>query len=119
LYTALTLQAQTVEYAIQSIQLEEYKNGVLAYAIAQIAHTVSLQQQVAREKQIAVACDLFNNSQDGFVQGTIVYKSAPEGYQVKVSLTKAGQAVGGLHALIMRETATDKKVYSCVALEAF
>ena len=80
LYTALTLQAQTVGYSVQAVQLEQYTQGVLAYAISHIARVVTLQQQIEREKQAHVLCDIFNNSYDGFIQGAIYYTSAPDGY---------------------------------------
>jgi len=119
LYTALTLQGQTVEYAIQAVRLEQYTQGVLAYALAAVAHGASLQQQIEREKAVSVVCDLFNNSADGFIQGTITYKSAPDGYLIEVVITRAGQAAGGMRAQIMRETSVEKVVYSCVALQTF
>lgn len=119
LYTALTLQAQTVEYAIKAVQLEQYTLGILAYALAEVAHGATLQQQIEREKEVLVNCEIFNNSHDGFIQGLMTYKRAPDGYFVDISIAKAGQEAGGVRAHIMREATTQKVIYSCVALEAF
>lgn len=119
LYTALTLQGQTVEYAIQAVRLEQYTQGVLASALAAVAHGASLQQQIEREKAVTVACDIFNNSADGFIRGAITYKSAPDGYLIEVAITRARQPAGGIRAQILRETSVEKVVYSCVALQTF
>lgn len=110
LYTALTLQAQTVGYAINRVQLEYSTQGVLAYAIAHIAR---------QEKEKAAVCDIFNNSQDGFIQGVISYTNAPDGYLIEVRMSRLGQSVGGVRARILRESSPEKVLYSCVALEAF
>jgi hypothetical protein len=119
LYTALTLQAQTIRYAVKQVQLEQYTQGVLAYAIAHVAHVVTLQQQIACEKQVLITCDLFNNSSGGFIQGIITYKSAPDGYLIEVRMSRLGEFVGGVRARIMREVTLEKVMYSCVALDAF
>ncbi len=110
LYTALTLSGQTIEYAIQAVRLEQYTQGVLAYAIAHIAR---------QEKEKVAMCDIFNNSQDGFVQGIISYTNAPDGYLIEVRMSRLGQSVGGVRARIVRESTPEKVLYSCVALDAF
>ncbi|MBY0110158.1 MAG: hypothetical protein K2X90_03550 [Candidatus Babeliaceae bacterium] len=119
LYRALMLQAQTVEYTIQAVQLEQYVQGVLAYALAQVAHSSNLQSQIDHEREAIVACDIFNNSYDGFIKGVVKYTSITGGCLIEAFILKSGQKVGGLRAKILRESTLKKVIYSCVSLEAF
>ncbi len=119
LYRALTLQAQTVEYVIQAVQIEQYAQGVLAYALAHVAHLGSLQRQIEHEREVIVACDIFNNSYNGFIKGVVKYIHTTNGYLIEVFIFSSDQKVGGLRAKIFCERTLKEVIYSCVALEAF
>lgn len=118
-YTALTLAGQTVEYSLKAVAVEQYTQGILAYALADIAYSESLRQHLEQVKRVSKVCDLFYTSADGFVSGAVTYDLLPDGYIIEIAVTRSGQAVGRMRAQILRESGNEKVVYSCVALQSF
>lgn len=110
-YTTLTLQAQTVEYATQAFRYEQCAQGMLCYALAYVASQDTVPDELP--------CDIWNNATDGYIQGKIVCKATSHGYNIEVRVSVQMLWVKGLRAQVIREINSGKKVYTCVAIEPF
>ncbi len=111
LYSTLTLQAQTVEYTAQAFKYEQCAQGMLCYALAYVASQDKLPDELA--------CDIWNNAADGYIQGKIVCKTTNHGYDIEVRVFVQTLWVKGLRARVIQEINSGKKVYTCVAIEPF
>ena len=111
LYQAVTLQSQTVSYALHAEQFRQYAYGMLTYALALLA--------THGDRKQALGCDVFNTQADGFVRGTIQYTKAANGYTIQGKITRSGDPLGGFRARIKRQMIGQRVTYSCVAFEIF